>query len=94
MKSTEARHVAVKSQVAHVLGDVKKAIYDGRAWTYTREGQGALFPETAEELAEMGYEVKVMKRADDSLSTNRISWMNLEPRGKVEWIEEAGEELA
>ena len=96
MKSTEAKHVTIKAQVAHVLGDVKKATYEGRPWTYTYQGQGALFPETAEELAELGYDVKVIKRADDSLSTNLVSWANAEGnrRGTVEWIEEAGEEPA
>lgn len=96
MKASEARHVAVKSQVAHILGDVKKAAYDGRTWTHTYQGQGALFPETAEELAELGFDVKVVKRADDSLSTNLVSWANAEDnrRGTVEFVEEAGEEPA
>ena len=78
-----------QEQFDSVMLEINEAIDMGRSLTYVNEG-GNLYPEVAEMLADLGYDVKMYKSMHEAFSQNIVSWVNFEinRRGTIELFDE------
>lgn len=76
MKAFETRKASVQPQYESAMKDIEQAM--GWGWKSAHVGHGTLYPEVAEMLAKDGFNVKIVKRADDCMSYNEVSWENSE----------------
>ena len=72
MKAKKARKASIKPQYNSAMKEINQAI--GWGWKYTCVGYGTLYPEVAKMLAKDGYDIKIVKRKEDSRSYNEVSW--------------------
>ncbi len=89
MKAFEARGESIQPQYDSARREIKQAIEWG--WKSTHVGKGTLYPEVAKMIAKDGYDIKIVKRADDSMSYNEVSWENAEEgkEGDITYIDES-----
>lgn len=89
MKAFEARRESIQPQYDSARREIKQAIEWG--WKSTHVGKGTLYPEVAKMIAKDGYDIKIVKRADDSKSYNEVSWENAEEgkEGDITYIDES-----
>lgn len=80
MKAFETRKASVQPQYDSAMEDIKRAME--RGWKSAHVGHGTLYPEVAEMIAKDGFDIKIVKRANDFMSYNEVSWENAE-EGKV-----------
>lgn len=76
MKAFETRKASVQPQYDSAMKDIRQAM--GWGWKSVHVGHGTLYPEVAEMIAKDGFDIKIVKRADDSMSYNEVSWENAE----------------
>ena len=88
MKAFEARKASVQPQYDSAMKDIRQAM--GWGWKSTHVGYGTLYPEVAEMIAKDGFDIKIVKRADDSMSYNKVSWENAEEgkEGTITYVNE------
>ena len=88
MKAFEARKASVQPQYDSAMKDIKQAM--GWGWKSTRVGHGTLYPEVAEMIAKDGFDIKIVKRADDIMSYNEVSWEYAEKgkKGTITYVNE------
>ena len=53
-------------------------------------GHGTLYPEVAKMIAKDGFDIKIVKRADDCMSYNEVTWENAEEgkEGIITYVDE------
>lgn len=76
MKAFETRKASVQPQYDLAMKDIRQAM--GWGWKSVHVGYGTLYPEVAEMLAKDGFDIKIVKRANDVMSYNEVSWENAE----------------
>ena len=88
MKAFEARKTSVQPQYDSAMKDIKQAM--GWGWKSTHVGTGTLYPEVAKMLAKDGFDIKIVKRAEDHMSYNEVSWENAEEgkEGTITYVDE------
>ena len=88
MKAFETRKASVKPQYDSAMKEISQAMNWG--WKSTHVGNGTLYPEVAEMIAKDGFDIKIVKRADDTMSYNEISWENAEEgkEGTITYVDE------
>lgn len=88
MKAFETRKASVKPQYDSAMKEISQAMNWG--WKRTHVGNGTLYPEVAEMIAKDGFDIKIVKRADDTMSYNEISWENAEEgkEGTITYVDE------
>lgn len=88
MKAFETRKASVQPQYDSAMKDIEQAM--GWGWKSAHVGHGTLYPEVAEMLAKDGFNVKIVKRADDIMSYNEVSWENAEEgkEGTITYVDE------
>lgn len=88
MKAFETRKASVKPQYDSAMREISQAMNWG--WKRTHVGNGTLYSEVAEMIAKDGFDIKIVKRADDTMSYNEISWENAEEgkEGTISYVDE------
>ena len=88
MKAFKTRKASVQPQYDSAMKDIRHAM--GWGWKSTHVGYGTLYPEVAEMIAKDGFDIKIVKRADDSMSYNKVSWENAEEgkEGTITYVDE------
>lgn len=88
MKAFETRKASVQPQYDFAMKDIEQAM--GWGWKSTHVCHGTIYPEVAEMLAKDGFNVKIVKRADDHMSYNEVSWENAEEgkEGTITYVDE------
>ena len=88
MKAFEARKTSVQPQYDSAMKGIEQAMEWG--WKSAHVGNGTLYPEVAIMLAEDGFDVKIVKRAEDHMSYNEVSWENAEEgkEGAITYVDE------
>lgn len=94
MKAFEARKASIEPQYEEAMKDIKQAIGWGSKSTHVCNGQ-ALYPEVAERIAKEGYDVKIVLRADDFMSYNKVSWEHAEEgkEGTLTYVDETNSKM-
>ena len=87
MKAFEARKASVQPQYDSAMKDIKQAM--GWGWKSTR-GHGTLYPEVAEMIAKDGFDIKIVKTANENMSYNEVSWEYAEKgkEGTITYVNE------
>lgn len=88
MKAFEVRKASVQPQYDVAMKDIEQAKEWG--WKSAHVGRGTLYTEVAEMLANDGFDIKIVKRANDCMSYNEVSWENAEEgkRGTITYVDE------
>lgn len=89
MKAFEARKASVQPQFEAAMKDIEKVV--GWGWQSCHlHHNGSLDPEVANMIANEGFDVKIVLRADDSHSYNVVSWGHAEEgkEGTVTYVDE------
>ena len=88
MKAFETRKASVQPQYNSVMKEIEQAVKWG--WKSANVGHGTLYPEVAEMIAKDGYDIKIVKRADDNISYNEVSWENAKKgkEGTITYVDE------
>lgn len=88
MKAFEVRRESIQPQYDLAMKDIERAKRLGRK--STRVGYGTLYPEVAEMMAKDGFDIKIVKRADDVKSYNEASWEYAEEgkEGTITYVDE------
>lgn len=88
MKAFEVRKASLQPQYDSAMNDIKKAMEWG--WKSTHVGHGTLYPEVAKMIAKDGFNIKIVKRDDDFMSYNEVSWENAEEgkEGAITYVDE------
>lgn len=90
MKAFEARKTSVQPQYDSAMEDIEKAMGWGWKSTHVVNTTGTLYPEVAKMLAKDGFDIKIVKRAEDYMSYNEVSWENAEEgkEGTITYVDE------
>ena len=88
MKAFETRKASVQPQYDSAMKDIEKAM--GWGWKSAHVGHGTLYPEVAKMIAKDGFDIKIVKRADDCMSYNEVTWENAEEgkEGIITYVDE------
>ena len=88
MKAFEARKASVQPQYDSAMKDIKQAM--GWGWKSTHVGYGTLYPEVAEMIAKDGFDIKIVKTANENMSYNEVSWEYAEKgkEGTITYVNE------
>ena len=88
MKAFETRKASVQPQYDSAMKDIRQAMRWG--WKSAHVGFGTLYPEVAEMIAKDGFDIKIVKRADDIMSYNEVSWENAEEgkEGTITYVDD------
>lgn len=72
------------------MEDIEKAMGWGWKSTHVVNTTGTLYPEVAKMLAKDGFDIKIVKRAEDYMSYNEVSWENAEEgkEGTITYVDE------
>ena len=88
MKAFEARKASVQPQYDSAMKDIRQAM--GWGWKSTHVGYGTLYPEVAEMIAKDGFDIKIVKTANENMSYNEVSWEYAEKgkEGTITYVNE------
>lgn len=92
MKAFLTRKKSIQNQYDLAMNDIEEAMEEGmKSTTAFKE---TMYSEVVKMIADDGYDVKIVKRANDALSYNEISWENAEEGkdGTITYIDETDSE--
>ena len=88
MKAFETRKASVQPQYDSAMKDIRQAM--GWGWKSAHVGHGTLYPEVAEMIAKDGFDIKIVKTANENMSYNEVSWEYAEKgkEGTITYVNE------
>ena len=88
MKAFKTRKASVQPQYDSAMKDIRQAM--GWGWKSTHVGYGTLYPEVAEMIAKDGFDIKIVKTANENMSYNEVSWEYAEKgkEGTITYVNE------